>query len=114
MIVKKIEIQGENVRNLMRLIQSNPDLEILPMVRYECVPGDEWGWWMASLGKVSIEEYWQDYERCFIRSQDEEELIDKFYDEADDSLSDSEAIDAAELKVDGLPWVKAICVYIVP
>ncbi len=107
--------EQESVKHLLQLIQENPELEIMPMVDTECVPSDDFGWWMASWGKVEIEEYWQDDERCYIKSTDEDELFDRFYDEIpENEFTDKEAEQLAQNKLDQLPWIKAICVQIRP
>lgn len=61
-----------------------------------------------------LEEYWQDDDRCYIRSQDEDELIDRFSFNADDSLSEVEAEEKVKLEVNKLSWTEAICVHIIP
>ena len=45
---------NENTKNLLELIQQNPDLPIVPMVDAEIVNGDDWGRWMGSFGAARV------------------------------------------------------------
>lgn len=113
---KEIEIQQENIQKLMKLAKENPDLRILPMVEVECVPSDDFGWWVAQFGKVSIDEVYVIDERIYIRSEDEEELVDSVAENKDwdKSLPDDEIYKKSEEVVANYDWEKVILVEINP
>lgn len=107
--------QKENVEKLLELIRENPNAEILPMVDYETVAGDEYGYWAGSWGEASLDEYYNDGERIYFRSEDEQGLIDMAYDDQyGEDISDEEALKKAKEKVNAYAWTKCICVYIGP
>lgn len=102
----------------MRLIRENPDLEIVPIVKTECVPNDNWGYWAAKWGNVSVEQVYVDNENVYIYGLDEDELFDLWIQHnCDDyyelSAADVQRIDKmAEEYVNNLSWKKVILVYI--
>jgi hypothetical protein len=49
---------NEHVKQLIKLSEENPELEIIAKVESECVPNDDNGWWGARIGESNIEEYW--------------------------------------------------------
>lgn len=102
----------EKVEQLLKLIQENPDLEIMPMVDYEVACSDEYRWWTGSWGEASIDEYWKKDERIYFRSDDEEELIDDVICELNNDLTGEEAEEKAKEIVKGYDWTKAIIVRI--
>lgn len=109
----EMQIQQENVTKLLELIEENPGLRILPMVDSEIVADDGHMWWVGFFGSASVEEVYPDDERIYIRSEDEESLIDEQYDNmADDPISDDEALEKAKKIVDGYEWEKVIAVRI--
>ncbi|MEK3956080.1 MULTISPECIES: hypothetical protein [unclassified Psychrobacillus] len=63
----------DNQKELFRLMQENPQMEVIPMV-YEDVIGEDYSSYQGKLGKVSLEQYYSTDERIYIRSKDEEEL----------------------------------------
>lgn len=109
-----IEKQREKVMNLLTLIEQNPDLRIVPMVETEVVADDGWAWWIASWGSASVEEIYNDDERVYIRSEDEDELVERLADtiEFTEDLHDEEALKRAEDEVKNYDWEKVIAVKI--
>ncbi|GAN11525.1 nitrilase/cyanide hydratase and apolipoprotein N-acyltransferase [Mucor ambiguus] len=101
--------QSERVEQLLNLIQENPGLRICPMVDSEVVADDCYGWWVASWGEAKVEEIWNDDERVYIRSEDEDGLIEVLFDN-DDDLTEEEA----EKIVSSYEWEKVIAVRIHP
>lgn len=73
---KEIEIQQENVNELIRLINENPKLRVLPIVNSEVVGSDDWESWLGKFGRAELDYIWQDEERIYFKSVDDEELID--------------------------------------
>ncbi|MCH5279718.1 MAG: hypothetical protein J1E60_08025 [Christensenellaceae bacterium] len=51
------EREKQNLEELLRLIQENPDLPVVPMVDNDIVAGDEYCRWRGSFGEVKIREY---------------------------------------------------------
>jgi hypothetical protein len=50
---------NEHIKQLIKLSEENPELEIIAKVEGECVPdGDGGGWWGARIGESTIEDYW--------------------------------------------------------
>lgn len=110
---EETEIQQENIKTLIQLAKENPDLRIVPMVDSDVVAADGYAYWTGSWGEAKIDELWVDDERVYFKSIDEENLVDKFYDEYDGDLTYEEDIGAyAEKKVNELNWEKVIAVYV--
>lgn len=108
-----IELQQEKVKHLLKLIEENPDLEILPMIDTEIVCSEDYGYWAGGWGKADIDEYWVKDERIYFRSHDEDSLIENVAcDDIDEDLDDKEAIKKAKKIVNGYDWQKAIIVRI--
>ena len=67
------------VSDLLKLVQENPDLPIVPMVDGDICGGDD-GRWMAEVGYSAVKEYaideWYGDGRIVYRDEDEEELIE--------------------------------------
>ena len=106
---------NENTKNLLELIQQNPDLPIVPMVDAEIVNGDDWGRWMGSFGAARVDEYLippQDYEPVIFKSDDDvfDTLEKVLPGEEFDALPESE--EECRKIYDALPWTKAIIVNI--
>jgi hypothetical protein len=106
---------SDNVKELLRLIEENPDLPVVPMVDAEVVSGDDWGIWMGSIGTAQVDEY-------IIPPRSHKPVIFKsdgdVYDALETCLS-AEEFDAMPddeensiAVYNALPWKKAIIVYI--
>lgn len=117
---KQIEIQQESVKELLELIKENPGLLIYPMVDYEVVAGDDYSSWLGSFGKAKVDYIWNDDERIYFKSENEEELIENEIDQLEMStelLHDSHPMyksveERAKKRVDAYDWEKAIVVRI--
>ena len=72
----------ENIKELIKLIQENPDLPVISMVDGEAV-SDEWGYTVASFGKAYVEEYAVYHERYY---DDRESFKEAYYDNLDEEL----------------------------
>ncbi|MNW66001.1 hypothetical protein D3C74_444350 [compost metagenome] len=95
------------------MIAENPDLRVLPMVDSEIVADDGYNRWVAVFGSAQVDEVTSRGERIFIRSEDEEQLIDEAYDKLDgETLTDEEALEKAKATVVGYGWEKVILVNI--
>lgn len=105
--------QQENVKSLLELVQANPDLRIIPLVDSECVPSDDYGYWVASWGKPEIDDIWADDEKIYCKSTDYDDLVDRAMD--DIQVDDEHQLGIlAKAKVDGYEWEKVIVVKIDP
>ena len=115
-MTKVIGLQQENIQHLLQLIKDNPELEIMPMVDTEVVPCDDFGCWMGSWGKASVDEYWTNDDRIYFRSEDEDNLVEReadvIYDQYDKSLPYEELEKIAKANIDKHDWQKIIVVRI--
>lgn len=113
--MKGLEKQQKNVNELIKLIKENPELEIVPMVDYDIVAGDDYSYWMAEWGTAKIDEYYHLDERIYFKEQDFEELVYDFTEsnyKKYNNLTYEEFEQLAKEKINNLKWVKAIVVYI--
>ncbi|MGR6760286.1 hypothetical protein ACU1JV_00385 [Paenibacillus sp. T2-29] len=116
--MKKIERQQEDFKHLLKLIEENPELEIMAMVDSEIVSDDgRHMWWVGGWGAASVEEVWSNDERMYILSEDEEGLIGEVCDNICDEpnytlLTDDELEQAAKEIIAGYGWKKVIAVKI--
>lgn len=105
----------ENLSNLVKLMNENPELEIVPMVDSEIVASDEHAYWMGRWGAAEIGEYRCADGRVYFKEHDFDELVEDFIDsnyEFYENLSDDELEKLAEKKINNLEWTKAIVVNI--
>lgn len=105
----------KNAETLLRLVQENPDLPVVPMVDGG-VAWDDSGYFMAAFGAAEVDKYIvsrQD-DRIYFKSDDD------VFDVLEHVLSDEEfnALPQTEAECrpyfEALPWIKAIIVYIDP
>lgn len=106
-----------NSEKLLKLVQENPDLPVIPMVDSEVVADDGYQWWMGEWGHSEVTEYYTGREGVHFKSDDEEDvLIDMagckysmtkdgrdVYDLSDDEWNEL---------YNSLEWKRAIVVYI--
>ena len=113
----EIELQQQNIKQLLELVQANPELRILPFVDTEVVCSDDHSSWVAGWGKASIDEIWINHskERIYIKSDAYdglvEDLADDLLNEKED-LTEEEAVLKAHKIVDSYDWEKVIAVRI--
>lgn len=72
----------ENIKDLIKLIQENPDLPVIPMVEDEAVSYD-CGYTVASFGRAYVEEYALYNERYY---NDRDDFKEDYYDHHDEEL----------------------------
>lgn len=60
---------------IIRLIEENPELPIVPMVDTEVVGDDSYGWWLGKWGNAEITEYYLGREGIHFRDDDEEDVL---------------------------------------
>lgn len=73
----------ENIKDLIKLIQENPELPVISMVEQEAV-SDEYGYTVASFGRAYVEEYAIYNERYY---DDKESFKEDYYDHRDEELN---------------------------
>lgn len=107
---KEIEAQQVVVKNLLSLVQENPELRILPLVDTDCVASDDYGSWVAKWGHGKIDYVWshEGSERIFIKSDDFDELVNEL------TLKAYVSEEKANQIVEEYEWEKVILVNIVP
>ena len=107
-----------NTKKLIKLVQENPDLPVVPMVDAEVVDNDNYGWWLGSFGHCEVTEYTRVEvynEDRFVVRDDQDEIEEYFMNEIvdnDESLSEEETERMAHEQAEALDWVKAIVVWI--
>lgn len=100
---------------LLKLIEQNPDLPVIPVVDGEIVTGD-YEYYYASWGYAAVDEYLvtKRDDRVYLKSDDD------VFGVLEHQLSESEFEALPEIEsecrqiYDDLPWTKAIIVYIRP
>lgn len=102
----------DNFEELMKLIQENPELPVVPMVEYEVCGGDECAWWEGKFGTAKIDEVFSRDEFIYIKSKDREKLIEEVLDETVISFVPTTPEEHAEKIVNSYDWEKVILVYI--
>lgn len=107
---------NDNLRLLFELTKQNPDLEVIPMVQTDVVCGDDYNWWMGTIGESRVDEYLVDeyHDGCIIfkSGMDDllyEELAETFADYNDDGSN--EAVERAKERIQTM-WTKCIVVEI--
>ena len=99
-----------DAEKLLKVCAENPDLEIMAMVNYEVVNGDEYSSWLGSFSDATVHEY-TEYEMYdvfrIVYREDSDEIIEHLQC-MNEELS---YLDAEEI-VENLGWKKAIFVYI--
>ena len=98
--------------DLIKLIQENPDLPIIPMVYFEVV-ADSSGYWMGAWGRCEVTEYYLGREHVHFRDDDEEDVLN---DLVGHDLQGRDIYDLSDEEWNELyqsvPWTKCIVVYI--
>jgi hypothetical protein len=83
------------------------------MVNYEVVADDGYCYWAGSWEKAYIDEVYVSDERIYFKSNDFEDLTQKYIDKTFITSIDNEIEEKeAEEYVDNLPWEKVVVVYI--
>ena len=68
---------NEKIKELIRLSEENPELEIIPATYYE-VAGEDWGYWKGKIEKVA-KEYFYDKDNSWVAG-DRSEILDDISD----------------------------------
>jgi len=95
---------------LIKLIQENPELPIVPMVDGS-IAEDDCRYWLGAWGKVEVDEYIVTSEMVIFKSEDDVFIALQYaMPEEYESLPDTES--ECRPYYEALPWQKAIIVYI--
>ena len=99
--------------NLIKLIQENPDLPVVPLVDGE-IPGDDGGYWLGEWGSVRVDEYLLVSNNDMVVFKSDDDVFDTLerYLSSDEFEKLPETEEECKLIYDSLPWIKAIIVYI--
>ena len=107
---------NKNLKELLKLIEENPDLEVVVMVQSEVVGGDIYGRWLGSFGKIEIDKYVtsKEYNEPGIFFHSHKEYEDAIAIIAPDIYEHITEYTLEEIKeeFEKLPWVEAIIVNI--
>ena len=108
---------GMNKPEIIKLIEENPDLPIVPMVASEIVADDSYYWWMGKWGRCEVTEYYLGREAVHFKSDDEEDVLKDMV--GCEYYCDPQGRDITELSDEewdtlyqSIPWTKCIVVYI--
>ena len=106
-----------NTEQLLNLIKENPDLPVVPMVDEEVIADDNYQYWLGHWGRSEVTEYYLGKEKVHFRDDDEEDVLNDL--EGCRYGRDYQGRDIYDLSdeewnelYNGVPWVKAIVVYI--
>lgn len=101
---------------IIKLIEENPDLPIVPMVDSEVV-AEDCGYWLGKWGRCEVTEYYEGRERIHFKDDDEEDVLNDLV--GCEYSHDPHGRDIYDLSDDewdklynSIQWVKCIVVYI--
>lgn len=102
---------------LLKLIQENPDLEIVPMVDEEIVADSGYAWWLGKWGHSKKTKYYSGREYIHFYDDDKEDALNDMvgckYSKTKDGRDVYDLSDAEwDALYESLPWVECIAVYI--
>lgn len=80
--------QSEKLEELLKLMQANPELPVIPCVDGDVVGGDDCYCWLGTWGASGIQEYIIGNERTYYREDDISEMNDLLYERYDPELVD--------------------------
>ena len=101
-------------KQLLKLIQENPELPIVPMVHIDICDNDDYTYWMGGWGESRLDELLKHEERIYFQTDYDdliEEVIENNFDEWI-NLSDEQQHELACDIVNGYEWKKCIVVRI--
>lgn len=101
---------------IIKLIEENPDLPIVPMVDSEVV-ADDCGYWQGEWGRCEVTEFYNGREYIHFRDDDEEDVLNDLagcrygYDPQGRDIYDL-SDDEWDKLYNSIKWIKCIVVYI--
>ena len=102
---------------IIKLIEENPDLPVVPMVDGEVVGDDSYQYWLGKWGRREVTEYYLGREKVHFRDDDQEDvLMDMVGCKYCRDQQGRDIYDLSDAEWDALyksiPWTKCIAVYI--
>ena len=102
---------------IIKLIEENPDLPVVPMVDGEVVSDDSCQYWLGKWGRCEVTEYYNGREYIHFRDDDEEDVLNDMVGcKYGHDPQGSDIYDLTDEEWDALyksiPWIKCIAVYI--
>ena len=102
---------------IIKLIEENPDLPVVPMVDGEVVCDDSYQYWLGKWGRCEVTEYYLGQEKVHFRDDDQEDvLMDMAECKYCRDPQGRDIYDLTDEEWDALyksiPWTKCIVVYI--
>lgn len=61
--------------DIIKLIEENPELPVVPMVDCDVVADDCYSWWLGKWGRCEVTEYYEGRECIHFRDEDEEDVL---------------------------------------
>ncbi len=111
-------IEDEKTAKLVKLINENPSLPVVPLVYSEVVCDDGYSYWVGSWCDCDVDEY-VCIDKCgenrFYTRGDQDEIEEYFAEkiiDENESLPDEDVEKLAHEQAEALPWKKAILVYV--
>jgi hypothetical protein len=104
-----------DTQELLQLVAENPELPIVPMVETEVIGGDEFGYWLAKIGKCAVKEFAIDewYGDGIVRFRDEHNAETDLIEAIAEGKYDGTDEDYEKAKLEaGALWTKAIILYV--
>ena len=106
-----------NIKDLLTLIQENPDLPIVPMVDQEIVADECYTWWLGKWGRCEKTKYYSGREYIHFYDDDVEDALNDMvgckYSETKDGRDIYDLTDVEwDVLYENLPWIECIVVYI--
>lgn len=101
---------------IIKLIEENPDLPVVPMVDSEVV-ADDYGYWFGKWWRCEVTEYYSGRERIHFKDDDEEDVLNDMvgcrysHDPQGRDIYDLSDEEWDKL-YNSIPWIKCIVVYI--
>lgn len=101
---------------IIKLIEENPELPVVPMVDSDVV-ADDCGYWLGKWGRCEVTEYYAGREYIHFRDDDEENVLNDLVGckyGCDSQGRDIYNLTDAEWDAlyKSIPWIKCIAVYI--
>ena len=102
---------------IIKLIEENPDLPVVPMVDGEVVGDDSYRYWLGEGGRCEITEYYVGREKVHFKDDDQEDVLNDIV--GCKYSCDPQGRDIYDLSdeewdklYNSIPWIKCIVVYI--
>lgn len=103
-------MMNKHIKEFVRLVNENPDVEVICMVNSDICNGD-YQYNCGDIEKPRLDEYCNYGDMIYFQR---DEVIEQVVDELEDTLSDDEAYADAKFVVDNMEWKKCIVVYVEP